>query len=108
MNTQADPPNEYSKKSKMILKELCLRVNDIMWHETDSLYGKEATDEIFITRTDEDGKTAVIFGDGQEGARLPEGDLEICLRYHICGKTINVIEIHPKLKETMRDFNGYD
>ena len=27
----------------------------------------------FITRTDDDGRTVVVFGDGEHGARLPTG-----------------------------------
>ncbi|HEX4708654.1 MAG TPA: putative baseplate assembly protein [Candidatus Udaeobacter sp.] len=52
---------------------LVVRVNDIQWHETDSLAGLLPTDRSFITKTDDDGKTTVIFGNGQHGARLPTG-----------------------------------
>ena len=52
---------------------LVVRVNDIQWHETDSLAGLLSTDRSFITKTDDDGKTTVIFGNGQHGARLPTG-----------------------------------
>ena len=52
---------------------LQVHVNDVLWHETDSLAGLMATDRKFITRTDDDGKTTVIFGNGQQGARLPTG-----------------------------------
>jgi len=52
---------------------LHVRVNDIEWHETDSLAGLERTDRNFITRTDDESKTTVIFGNGQQGARPPTG-----------------------------------
>ena len=48
-------------------------VNDVQWHEVKSLAGLEPTDREFITRTDDDAKTAVIFGNGEHGARLPTG-----------------------------------
>jgi hypothetical protein len=52
---------------------LHVRVNDVEWHETDSLAGLGPTDRKFITRTDDDDKTTVIFGNGRQGARLPTG-----------------------------------
>ena len=48
-------------------------VNDVEWHETDALAGLGPTDRRFITRTDDDGKTSVIFGNGRAGARVPTG-----------------------------------
>ena len=52
---------------------LQVRVNDILWHEVDSLASLSHSDRNFITRTDESGKTTVIFGNGKNGARLPTG-----------------------------------
>jgi hypothetical protein len=52
---------------------LHVRVNDIEWHEMDSLAGLERTDRNFITRTDDESKTTVVFGNGQQGARPPTG-----------------------------------
>jgi hypothetical protein len=48
-------------------------VNGIAWRETQSLAGEGATARKFFTRTDDDGKTSVIFGDGKHGQRLPTG-----------------------------------
>lgn len=50
-----------------------VRVNDIQWHEESSLIWLDANSRGFATRTDNEGKTAVIFGDGKNGARLPTG-----------------------------------
>jgi hypothetical protein len=50
---------------------LHVRVNDVEWHEADSLAGLGPTDRSFITRTDDENKTTVIFGNGKQGARLP-------------------------------------
>ena len=50
-----------------------VRVNDIKWHEVPDLYGRGPDERVFVTRLDEAGKTAVQFGDGRTGARLPTG-----------------------------------
>ncbi len=48
-------------------------VNDVRWHEAESFVGLSPTDHRFITKTDDEGKTAVVFGNGKQGARLPTG-----------------------------------
>jgi hypothetical protein len=52
---------------------LKVRVNDILWHESDSLVDMGPNDRKFITKTDDQGKTRVIFGNGVEGLRPPTG-----------------------------------
>ncbi len=52
---------------------LAVRINTVEWEEAPSLYGHGPRDRIFITRRSDDGKTAVQFGDGVNGARLPAG-----------------------------------
>lgn len=52
---------------------LAVYVDDVQWHETASLAWLGAKDRGFITRTDDDGQTSVIFGDGEHGARPPTG-----------------------------------
>jgi predicted phage baseplate assembly protein len=52
---------------------LTVRVNDLRWHEARNLAFAEAADRAFVTMTDEDGKTRIVFGDGVHGARLPTG-----------------------------------
>jgi hypothetical protein len=56
-------------------------VNDVQWHETDSLAGLLPTDRDFITKTDDEGKTTVFLGNGREGARLPTGIENIKAEY---------------------------
>jgi baseplate J-like protein len=48
-------------------------VNDVKWYEVDTLAGLSPIDRRFITKTDDDSKTTVIFGNGTQGARLPTG-----------------------------------
>ncbi len=70
---------------------LQVTVNDVLWHETQTLYGTNARDRVFVTRNSEDGKTTIQFGDGKTGARPPTGagNLRAAYRKGI-GKTGNV------------------
>lgn len=52
---------------------LTVFVNDVRWHEVDSLFGAQPNDRVYVTRRDSEGKTTVHFGDGVNGARLPSG-----------------------------------
>jgi len=63
----------------------------VKWHESDNLYELEVNDTKFITRTDDEDKTSLIFGDGKNGSRLPTGveNVKAVYRYGI-GKTGNV------------------
>jgi hypothetical protein len=49
------------------------RVNDLLWHEADTLLGRDPDDRIFVTRTNNAGETIIEFGNGDTGARLPTG-----------------------------------
>jgi hypothetical protein len=60
---------------------LQVRVNDVLWHETDSLAGLTPTDRRYITRTADDGKTTLVFGTGAYGARLPTGQENVKALY---------------------------
>ncbi len=60
---------------------LGVRVNDVQWHETPNLAFVGAADRHFVTATDDDGKTGVVFGDGTHGARLPTGIENITASY---------------------------
>jgi predicted phage baseplate assembly protein len=48
-------------------------VDEVEWHESDSLAGLGPTSRGFVTLTDDDANTTLVFGDGQHGARLPTG-----------------------------------
>ena len=52
-------------------------VNDVEWHETDSLAWLGPKDRGFVTATDDAGNTTLTFGDGEHGARLPTGLLNV-------------------------------
>lgn len=63
------------------LSTLEIRVNDLLWTEVPTLYGRGPTERIYITRQDDQGKTTVIFGDGKNGARLPSGQNNVRATY---------------------------
>ena len=60
---------------------LKLFVNNVQWHETDSLFGLVPSARRFITQTNDDAVTTAIFGNGQEGARLPTGAENVRAEY---------------------------
>lgn len=69
------PPLTYVAAATVdgVASTLQVRVNDIEWHETDSLVWLAPADRNFVTVTDDDAKTSVGFGDGEHGARPPTG-----------------------------------
>jgi hypothetical protein len=70
---------------------LQVRVNDVLWKESDTLYNHGERERIFVTQTSDDGKTTVEFGDGKTGARLPTGRENITATYRKgIGKAGNV------------------
>ena len=73
--TMLQPPLTYvaAPNPSGVDSTLLVYVNDVQWHEVDSLAGLAPTDRGFITRTDDNAKTTVIFGNGEHGARLPTG-----------------------------------
>ena len=71
---------------------LAVRVNDILWRESDNLFVLGPTDRNFISRNDDSGKTTTVtFGDGIHGARLPSGSENVSAVYRSgIGKPGNV------------------
>ena len=51
------------------------------WHEVDSPVGLAPYDRNFFTNTADDGTTAVIFGDGKTGSRVPTGAANLRAAY---------------------------
>jgi Baseplate J-like protein len=52
-------------------------VNNLRWHEVDNFLDSGPADRVFITQLDASQKTTVQFGDGQEGARTPTGQMNL-------------------------------
>jgi len=60
-----------------------VRVNNVKWQEVPSLYELDARIQGYIIRIDDNGNTALTFGDGKNGARLPSGQENIAAAYRI-------------------------
>ena len=56
---------------------LDVRVNELLWQETDSLYQSTPDERVYRIKNQHDGSTAIIFGDGVEGSRLPSGQTNV-------------------------------
>jgi hypothetical protein len=56
-----------------VVSTLAVRVNDVLWHETDSFIDAPPDAHVFVSKIADDGKVSVIFGNGREGALLPTG-----------------------------------
>lgn len=52
---------------------LAVRVNDVLWSEADNLFALGPNVRKYITKQNDEGKTTVVFGDGEHGSRLPTG-----------------------------------
>ncbi|HEY5913092.1 MAG TPA: baseplate J/gp47 family protein, partial [Verrucomicrobiae bacterium] len=50
-----------------------VQVNNVLWTEVPSLFGKGPADQVYTTRLGDDGTVTVGFGDGRSGTRLPSG-----------------------------------
>lgn len=70
-----------SPKSVSGVSALTLRVNGEAWSEVDSLYGQLPNARVFTARQSDDGVTAVQFGDGRTGARVPTGAGNVVATY---------------------------
>ena len=58
-----------------------VRVNELLWNETASLYKAESDARVYKLQQRDDGTTAVRFGDGIEGGRLPTGQTNVRATY---------------------------
>jgi hypothetical protein len=69
------PPLTYvpSPTPEGIASTLKVYVNDVQWDAAGALVMLGAKDRAYMTRTDDDGKTTVVFGNGVRGARVPTG-----------------------------------
>jgi hypothetical protein len=70
---------------------LSVRVNEIEWHEVQTVAGLQPRDRKFVTDTNDTDVVSVVFGNGEHGARLPtgKGNIKATYRYGI-GKDGNV------------------
>jgi hypothetical protein len=52
---------------------LAVRIDDVLWHETETLADAGPTDRVFVTKSGDDDKVSITFGDGRRGQRLFTG-----------------------------------
>lgn len=64
-----------------IASSLTARVNAVRWPEVDGLIWLGVDERGYITRTGDDDKTTLVFGDGVHGARLPTGQENVTATY---------------------------
>jgi hypothetical protein len=69
-----------------------VRVNEVRWHEIDTLATAGPVDHSYVTQTDDDAKTTIIGGDGRRrAARFPTGVENVTATYRSgLGKMGNV------------------
>lgn len=77
------PPLTYVSSTTVdgIASTLKVRVNEVLWHEAKGLAALGPKDRAFLTRTDNEGRTSVIFGTGAQGVRPPTGLENIAAYY---------------------------
>lgn len=67
-------------------------VNDVEWHEAESIFGLRPSDRRFVTTRNDEEVTTAIFGNGKQGAPLPTGAENVRSEYRQgIGKSGNVI-----------------
>lgn len=73
--TLKQPPLTYlaAPTRKGVESTLEVRVNNIRWPEKENLLELGPDDRGYVTRTDNEQNTTIIFGDGLQGKRLPTG-----------------------------------
>ena len=80
---------------------LKVRINDILWPEVESLVFLNPNQRGYVTQTDNEDKTSVIFGNGENGARLPTGAENVSAEYRVgIGKPGNATAEQIKLLST--------
>lgn len=60
-----------------------IRANNVEWEESDSLADKKGDERIYTTKINNDNKTTIFFGNGEQGARLPSGVENITAVYRV-------------------------
>jgi len=57
-----------------VVTTLAVRVNDVLWHAVDTFADVPPTGRVYTTKTANDGKVSITFGNGREGSRVPTGN----------------------------------
>lgn len=96
--------------------EITLLVDGEAWTPVETLYGRGATERVYVLEEAEDGVTVAQFGDGVTGARLPSGSGNIRALYRIglglggqvrAGQLSIVLTRPPGLREAVNPLPAY-
>lgn len=73
--TLKQPPLTYTSAPSVTgtASSLEIRVGEVAWHEADSVVALGPTSRSYLTMQDDEGRTSVVFGNGEHGSRLPTG-----------------------------------
>lgn len=73
--TLKQPPLTYTSAptTSGTASSLQVRVDGVQWHEAATLTAMGPATRGFLTRQDDSGRTTLVFGNGEHGARLPSG-----------------------------------
>jgi predicted phage baseplate assembly protein len=66
-----------------VASTLAVKVNNLLWHEKETLLDSEANSRDYVVHADEYWKSTVQFGDGTTGARLPTGRENVRGEYRV-------------------------
>jgi hypothetical protein len=77
------PPLTYLRalNPRGMASTLEVRIDDVLWHQEQTLYKKKPDQRVYTERLDHESKTIVRFGDGRGGARLPSGQQNVRFKY---------------------------
>src|SRR5215213_10232467 len=76
--TYISAPNQIGTKSTIEI-----RVNDVLWKESQSLYVLSSSDRAYVIDVDSESQTRIYFGDGINGLRPPAGQENIKAKYRV-------------------------
>ncbi|HTJ76515.1 MAG TPA: baseplate J/gp47 family protein [Acidimicrobiales bacterium] len=69
-----------------VVPSLVARADGVAWTEVPTLYGTGPA-TVFATELGPDGSVVLVFGDGEQGRRLPSGRNNVSARYRVGGGT---------------------
>lgn len=78
------------RRRKSIHRAVRVTVDGTLWVEVPSLDTSGPGDHVYVAKTNDDGSTEIIFGDGRTGARLPSGNSTIA-RYRVSASSGNAV-----------------
>jgi Baseplate J-like protein len=102
-------PVTYLQQGAEFASAINLTVGGRPWTEVASFYKQGPDATVFVTSEDDDGKTRVTFGDGDNGARLPTGTDNVVATYRIgagaaspaAGKLTVITQSYPGLRAVL-------